>query len=148
MHQGIKIEFEWVQFADYVEKTPLPSQASARPYPELELAKAEPTIAGYIAAHREFAEKYGRLALLLATIPSTPNPLAGLIKPAGPSLVATGQPLITKPLDQFPDLYLELAKAEPTLTGNHCTPLAASRPRKCPASRRRKCRADGRRSPL
>ena len=118
MHQGIKIEFEWARFADYVEKTQPPIQASAKPYPELELAKAEPTIAGYIAAHREFAKKYGRLALLLATIPSTPSPLAGLIKPAGPSLVATGQPLITKPLDQFPDLYLELAKAEPTLTGH------------------------------
>ncbi len=115
MHQGIKIEFEWVRFADYVEKTPPPSH---RPYPELELAKAEPTIAGYIAAHKEYAEKYGLLALLLATIPSTPSPLTGLIKPDGPSLVATGQPLKTRPLDQIPDLYLELAKAAPTLTGH------------------------------
>lgn len=68
--QGIRIEFEWAQFADYgVEVRP------------------------------------GRRGSLLT-------------EEGSKLLVALGRPLKTRPLKLFPELYLELAKAKPTLAGH------------------------------
>jgi hypothetical protein len=36
----------------------------------------------------------------------------------GPELVASGNSIVTRPLDKFPDLYLRLAQAEPTVAGH------------------------------
>jgi hypothetical protein len=44
-----------------------------------------------------------------------PLALSGMM---GPALIGQGNPLVTRPLEQFPELYLRLAGAELTLAGH------------------------------